>query len=78
MITKEHIEIDVKETEIRTFGELSLGEFFIPPNNVVYMKTNNRDDGTGNAWCFRDEETVRIRPSDRVRIPRKVKLEVIL
>ena len=78
MITKEHIEIDVKETELRTFGELSLGEFFIPPNNGVYMKTNNRDDGTGNAWCFKDEETARIRLNERVRTPRKVKLEVTL
>ena len=33
MIIKEHIEIDMKETEQRTFGELLPGEFFIPPNN---------------------------------------------
>lgn len=78
MIIKEHIEINVKETELRTFGELSLGEFFIPPNNGVYMKTNNRDDGTGNAWCFKDEGTERIRLSEKVRTPRKVKLEVII
>lgn len=77
-MTKENIEINVKETELRTFGELSLGEFFIPPNNGVYMKTNNRDDGTGNAWSFKDEEAARIRLSDRVRTPRKVKLEVTL
>lgn len=78
MIIKDHIEIDMKETELRTFGELSLGEFFIPPNNKAYIKINNKDDGTCNAWCFADEALDRIMPSNKVKIPRKVKLEVTL
>ncbi len=78
MIIKKHIEIDMKETEQRTFGELLPGEFFIPPNNKAYMKINNKDDGTCNAWCFADEALDRILPNGKVRTPRKVKLEVTL